>query len=395
MRGVLATLAAALGFFSVSDTLANVVVKGDAAAAYSLAPWDGVIAANLAQTEMSTEPVSGRQSHLAQLAREAIILDATAVEALDVLGLQAQLRGETGVALNIFSQSMALSRRELRPQIWAIEEAVSRGDIDGALHQYDIALRTSRRGPDMLFPVLASAISEPKVRTALIRRLRAGPIWNERFITYVGRAQIDPVAAVSFFREGERLGLPIKDSDRTAVVNALARRGKIELAWDYYSTFRSADNNRSRDAKFTSNIEAPAVFDWTPHNAPGISGIIQQGRDGGVVDFSAAPSVGGVVLEQLQVLAPGRYSFESTVEDLEQPERSKPYWVLSCQSGQEIGRIPLPNAQSTQKRVTGSFNLPSGCSVQTLALVLRSSDEVSGVSGRVISAQIVPVNDGE
>lgn len=393
VRGGLATLAAAIGWFSVSDTLANVIVKGDGLAAYALAPWDGVIVANLAQAEISDIPISDEKSRPAGLAREAIRLDPTAVEALDVLGLQAQLRGETERAREIFSQSLSLTRRELRPQIWAIEEAVSRGDIVGALHQYDIALRTSRRAPEILFPVLGSAIAKPKIRSNLIAVLETRPAWGKRFIEYLARGQISADAAVSFFLEGEPVGLPIEDIHRTSLVNALANQGQNEEAWNFYSTFRRTERNRSRDPNFESMIEKPAVYDWSPRYSPGISSSVHRGEDRNVFDFSAAPSVGGVVLQQRQALPRGAYVFESTIEDLDQPDRSRPYWTLSCIGGKEMKRISVPNAVESRVKFSGRFQVPSGCDAQILALTIRPSDDISGVSGRVVRAQISPVSE--
>lgn len=344
---------------------------------------------------MSMAPVSTEHSEPARLAREAIKMDATAVQALEVLGLQAQLRGDTSRAREIFSQSIKLSRRELRPQIWAIEDAVSRGDIAGALRQYDIALRTSRRAYDTLFPVLAAAIAEPKIRQHLITLLQTGPVWSERFITYVGRGTINPVAAVPFFRAGELADLPIDDVSRTSLVNALVKRGEVGRAWDYYKSFRDARTISSRNPNFSESIDDPAVFDWTPSNAPGLSVSIQQGREGGSVDFSAAPSVGGIAIEQRQFLAPGAYKFESVMEGIEQPDRSRPYWALTCQSGRRIARFPVPNSGDAPIRFERRLNVPSGCVAQSLALVVRPSDEISGVYGRVLSAQLLRANDNE
>lgn len=395
VRIVLAVAAGLVGWLSVSDTLANVAVKADAHTAFEMAPWDGVIAAKVAQADMSVAPVSDDKSDIAAIAREALSLDPTVVDALAVLGLQAQLRGDTEKARDVFAHSLALSRRELRPQLWAIEEAVSRGDVVGALRQYDIALRTSRRAPDILFPVLASAIAEPKVRAALISMMRTDPVWSTRFIAYVGRGQIDPIAAVAFFQEGQAVGIPIDDANRTSLVNALFSQERTEEAWDYYSSFRRVEKDRSRDPDFSASIQKPAVFDWTPRSSSGMSASLQPARDGGVVEFSAAPSAGGIVLEQRQALSSGDYVFDGLIEGVEQPERSRPYWVLKCSSGRELGRIPIPNSNGARANVVGRFTVPSDCVTQTLSLVVRPSDEIGGVFGRALKARLLPASSDQ
>lgn len=391
-RAVLAVLAAIIGYASVTASLAAVAVKADPAIAHMLAPWNGHITADLAEQRFTLEPQSGTNSEPARLARLALRQDATAVEALSVLGLQAQLRNDTEQARRLFDYSQALSQRELRPRIWAIEEAVSRGDIAGALEHYDIALRTSRSARDVLFPVLASAIAEPKVRSALVEVMATEPVWGEGFVNYVAASGIDPQAAVRFFSEGQRGALPVDDADRTRVVNALVARGFFDEAWQYYASFRpAAKRHRSRDANFSLITEAPARFDWTAINDSGLSASIQPGGNGGLLDFAASPSTGGTVLRQMQLLPSGTYRLEGHGSGIEQPERSLPYWILTCRDGRELGRVTMPNSAQGNGNFSGRFTVPSDCPVQTLSLVIRPTAEITGVSGQIDRVRLVPV----
>lgn len=393
LRAIFAVAAVLTAWFSVRDTLANVVVKIDAERAHELAPWDGQITATMAQSEMDYSPSSDRRSLAAKLAHQGLSQDPTAVEALDVLALQAQLRGNTASARSIFNHSLALSRRELQPHIWAIEEAVSRGDIATALQEYDVALRTSRQARAILFPVLASAIAEPKIRTALVECLKKESAWRDRFIRYVGAGKIDAKAAMLFYLEGGKAGLPIGSSDRVSIVNALYKQGDYSHAWQYYRTFRPAVMTHSRDANFSAKIQFRTVFDWRPYNRGGLSSSIQQGRDSGMLEFAAAPSVGGVVLEQHQVFPSGTYSFESNMEEIDQRPESQPYWLLKCRGGRELGRFETVNSEKAEGSVTGRFSVPPDCPVQILSFVLRSSTKISGVYGRVTRAMVSPIDD--
>ena len=161
VRLALALLAVVLGFMSVRDSLANALAKADAARAHALAPGNGVISALYAQELFSSRPNTDPRSSAAQAARDALLDDATAADALTVLAFQAQLRGDREKADAIFRYSSQLSRRELRPRLWQIEAAVARGDIAGALRQYDIALRTSKEAGPLLYPTLGAAMAEP------------------------------------------------------------------------------------------------------------------------------------------------------------------------------------------------------------------------------------------
>jgi hypothetical protein len=392
VRGGLTVAALLLAYASLADTLANVAVKLDPARAHRMAPDDGKITAALAEQRFTLKPEASAGSEPARLARLALAQDATAVGALSVLGLQAQLRGETDQARRLFAHSLALSRRELRPRIWAIEEAVSRGDIREALRSYDVALRTSRRAPDLLFPVLASAIGEPKVRAALLELMKVRPSWEPAFIEHVRASTLNPGAAVLFFDEGARAGLPVLDRHRTGVVNNLLASGSHEQAWSYYSSFRrGAEPRRSRDPNFAQFIEAPAPFDWIAINSAGVSASVRPDKANGMVEFAASPTTGGAVLQQMQMLPVGSYRLSGRSSGIEQPDRSLPYWALACSDGRELGRVVVPNSADRGGAFSGTFEVPSDCPIQTLTLVARASDELGGVSGEIHRAELAPI----
>jgi len=393
IRGTAALAAAFLAYASVSATLANVVVRIDPVHAHRLSPSDGQITAAAAEQSFALTPDASIDSEVTRLAQLALRQDATAVSALSVLGLQAQLRRDVTGARELFSYSHQLSRRELRTQIWAIEEAVARGDIASALEHYDRALRTSRRARDILFPVLARAIAEPVVRAPLLETLSSDSAWGRAFIRYVAANAPEPQAVVLFFREGARAGLPIEDDDRSRLVNALVAEGATDEAWSLYDSFRrEASRERSRDPNFELRTQVPAVFDWTALNPQGLAASIQRGEDGGVVHFSAGSGAGGTVLRQMQLLPPGLYRIEGRSRGIDQPEYSRPYWALTCHDGQELGRVPLPSSGDTPASFTGRFRVPSECPVQTLSLVVRASDAIAGIQGQIDTVQLVPVS---
>lgn len=393
IRGAAALVAAALGFSSVSATLANVIARADPARAHHLTIGHGHLTAAAAEQIFERAPNSAVESEAAKLSELALRQDPTAVSALSVLGLQAQLRGDGDRARELFSYSQRLSRRELTSQIGAIGEAVARGDIAGALKQYDRALRTSHGARDILFPVLARALAEPQVRERLLDTIASKPSWSESFLRYAATNAPEPRAVHTFFQDASRAGIDIKDDDRNRLVNALVAAGATDEAWRFYESFRpSADRKRSRDPKFALDAEILAVFDWNTLNPEGVSTSIQQGQNGGVVHFSAASGAGGAILRQMQLLPPGGYQLKGRSLGIEQPRYSQPYWVLTCHDGRELGRVLLPKSGDKWEHFTGRFTVPSKCAVQTLSLVVRASEHVAGVQGRVDTAQLVPTS---
>ena len=378
------------GYLGFTASAANVVVKVDPARAHLLAPSNGVITADYAQTLFTRHPTADNNARSVRLAREALRQDPTTVEALTVLGLQAQLRNDAARTDRIFSYSTLLSRRELRPKIWAIEDAVTRGDIAEALRQYDLALRTSFDAQALLFPTLTAALAEPRIRAGVLRILATNPVWEESFVNYASASDINPEGAMRLFAEGRQTGLVIPKDRRADLVNALFRAGKADMAWKAYADLRSgAVRNQSRDPEFALTANTRTIFDWQVGEDPSLSAaILKSGDSAGVVDFAVPPGTGGVLVHQTELLPPGDYRLEGKSTGIDQPERSQPYWVLTCQDGREAGGIPVPNSTQNKGAFSGNFTIPQGCPIQTLSLIAVSSDDISGVSGQIVRAQL-------
>src|SRR3546814_18949884 len=73
---------------------------------------------------------------------------------------------------------------------------------------------------------------------------------------------------------------------------------------------------------------------------------------------------GGPLLQQLQILPPGDYMLEGHSFGIEQPKRSRPYWILRCQAGGEIARVDVPNPSQAGGRFQGTVSIPANCPEQ-------------------------------
>lgn len=390
----LALAATMLGYGAVAHSLAMVLRTDAPEWAYVLAPWDGRITASLSAKLSGPEAGAAQRAKADRLARLALRQDPTAVAAAATLGLNALVRGEAETARRILVYSDRLSRRDLRTRLWALEDAVARDDISGALHHYDIALRTSRSAPALLYPVLVSAITDAEISDALINTLSAQPVWTQSFIEFAVGNGTDSRAIVRFFRGLHDAAIPVSDSARAAVINRLIAEKLFDEAWSYYShIYRGTDRRHGRDPQFTADLAPPSVFDWVSMGgSSGVSTSIQRNARGGVFDFAAPASVGGPLLQQMQMLPPGDYQIEGRSVDIEQPESSRPYWTLVCLEGPEVGRVAVPNSVQDNGTFRGRFAVPSSCAVQYLRLVARPSNLVGGLAGQIENVTLRPAS---
>jgi hypothetical protein len=391
VRGGLAALVAVTGYCSATYSLAQAVSEQNVVRAHDLAPGDGVITARLAASLAGPEATSADRARSDQLARQALRQDPTAVVAVSTLGLNAQARDDSAGARRIFAYAEKLSRRNLPTQLWAIEDAVARGDVPDALRHYDVTLRTTPKAADILYPVLASASADPAIRQALARTLLARPAWSNEFTNFLSVNSPDAAGTAQLFTQLRRNGVAVQAFANAGVINKLVTNGQAEAAWSYYSAItKGADRLKSRDPQFTGDLDTPSLFDWILPKNDAVNASIQRGDGGGIFDFSGPSSVGGPLLQQTQMLTPGDYQITGHSIGIDQVEGARPYWALLCQDNREIGRVVLPNSSEQNGNFAGRFTVPQQCPAQTLVLVARPSDKIDGINGQIDRVQLAP-----
>lgn len=390
VRGILAGMVAILGGVGASLALAWPQANRNPVFAHRLAPYDGQLTGRAALATAVKAIADG--SALAEsdmLARQALRQDANAVAAVVTLGMNAEARGEIAAARHFFNYAQSLTRRDRRIQLWAIEDAVRRNDVAGAIQQYDITLRTMPQLGEILYPILIQSSGNQEIRSYLVQSLAQAPMWRDDFVEYASKNKsVDPNAAVILLAALAAVQVPVAAEAKNGVLNSLVSIGKLEAAWKYYRIFYpGSSRSRSRDPEFSRGGDVPSPFDWVPVG----NDHITTGISGGIFDFAVSASVGGRLLQQLQLLPPGDYQLTGKSNGIDQSPKSRPYWQLSCSDGKEIGRISLSNSSERQGQFSGKFTVPAGCPVQMLVLIARPSEAIGGSTGQITKVQLVPV----
>jgi hypothetical protein len=392
IRLALSLVAALLGYLAVMHALAMVIQKRSPGGAHALAPGNGFITGELAGKLADSDATAQDRVQVDRLARLALRQDPTSADAAAALGLNAQIRGDRRSARRLFAYVQALSRRNVQTQLWEIGDAIDRNDVPAILTHYDIALRTSSDVSPLLFHTIAMMDVDPNFLAALARTLARQPAWANAFFDYIVVNGKDPGTTASLFEAVIHLGGNIPDENSASVINALIGAGRLEQAWAYYAaTHPGAARDMSRDPRFQNQTEAPSAFDWTPIDDGSISASIQpDGHLGGILTFAAPPSIGGQAARQIEMLPSGNYVIEGRSEGIDQTQDARPYWSLSCNDGRLLGRVDLPNSKVASGLFRGRFTVPADCPIQVLALDLRPSSAVSGVTGQIDRAVLRP-----
>lgn len=369
---------------SLLATVAGLVGKAAPHRALQLWPFDGRINSAAATATVRTGEALNSRGPLSHFARKALAQDPTTASAAGVIGLQKELRGDHKGALQAFTYAARLSARELETHLWAINNAAQRGDLATVFSHYDMALRTSRQAPELLFPVLANALSDKLVREHLSFVASDAP-WRRDFLVYAAQRgpQID--ATMTFFAEGPQKGLPVEADVKDALVTSAFNRGMHLQAWNYFLQQRSPLRpNRSTDPSFSAAGAANTPFDWRIPETALADARFERTRDGSSFAYQIAADFSGPILQQVTALAPGRYRIEKVPS---QPQRKTVgvTWAVTCLiSSRPVARIP--DAENDT-----SFTVPAGCPFQMLMLEAGPVRPHANTEGAYKRVEVVPI----
>lgn len=392
-RVALACGIAVLGYQSIVFSVAQVTARSHPEAADARIAYDGRLGAAHAAALTTAADVSvGKRAQAKILSHTALLRDPTAVSAAATLGIATLAQGDTANARRLLAYAQMLSRRNVPTQLWSIEDAVRRGDISGALHWYDIALRTHPDLSEILYPVLAQASRDATIRAALVRTLAGKPPWSASYVGFAAAQRDDPQNIAALFAGLRTRGVAIPPAAQTSVVGVLLDAGNIDEAWRYYAAIRpGAIRTRTRDPRFAAVLDTPSAFDWITLSDTSLAASIQRTRDGGVFEFAAPASLGGPVLQQVQLLPAGIYRLSGHSDGIAQEPRALPYWTLTCRTdGRELGRVVMPNSAQSGGAFAGTLTVPANCPVQVLTLFVQASDAIGGTSGQIDRVMLAP-----
>jgi len=314
------------------------------------------------QPQLSPDDLARAES----MARSSLQREALNPVALRILAVADIHRGNEQRANQLLVLAERFSRRDALTQMLLIEARVSANDIAGALQHYDRALRVSKSSAHILLPVLTSATGDPAVREQLRPMLARRPQWLPLFVDELGRQkQIAPSILLDL---SYAMGLqPSSEQDASLVqqmVGHMIRRGGYTAALTMLGVGERR-HNQVRNGSFEhSNMFPP--FDWSFPNLGGWTAspghVLDQGTQ---LELRANYAAGGIIAQQLLMLAPGRYALRYRTE--QSPiEESPKIRVLCRKSGKEHLIVEAPLAsEGKPEGPMAIFTVPvSGCTEQ-------------------------------
>lgn len=379
--GLVLSLSVGAIWLSVSNGVARTAANRKPELALQWLPMDSSANAKRAETLLRRSPRLDNLTAVESLAKAALVRDPTNVSAVRTLGVLYELRKQRKAAERLMMYSSALSRRDLPTRIWFIERAVSNGDIDQALREYDIALSASQRSQELLFPILINAAADDEIRTALTTRLSRKPPWRSAFLSQV--INTSPTKAAELSLALSAAGSALSSEEKTALMWQLAQKGSYSVAGAVHSqlgpTRPSANYVLNGDF---SALEAGTPFEWQYGSAYGARARVDAVGSGAnpALTFDMNIDEGGELARQIVLLKPGKYSLSFHLGALQDHKPGRLRLRLACveQSKLSLFLVEASPPASGAEKTTKAFHVPLRCPAQILQIEGVGSDELSG-----------------
>lgn len=383
--GLWLAVLAAIAIVMLRHSLAYVVRPFDPALALRLDPGNAEVAAARSEQLLRNDPAARDEAET--LARRALRRSPLSAAGARMLATTRDLAGDTVAARRLMAYSERLSRRDLPTQLWLIETAVARNDIEGALRHYDIALRSTEASKALLFPVLINALAQPAVVHGLIATIAARPAWADAFLEAASRGAADMGGMATLLGGLAKGGYSLPDTVVSQATARLIDAQRFDLAWEVYSASHPAAAHLNlRDPDFSHAGTGASRFEWDIIGGNGLSAEPRlQGSAAGLA-YSAATGAGGPVARQLLVLRSGEFELDGRVLERSPGSAAAQVRLTCAQGGQPIVTIAAGSSS-----FAGHFAIPATCLAQWIEIVVEGGDNPLGASGVIGEIRIHPV----
>lgn len=389
-RIAIAAIGMVLALAVVSNGLAVWLKQAAPVTAARLAPGNADIAAAAARSRV-IDPADIEAPAVRASIETALERDVTITGAIELRASQFDASGDGARAARLFALSDAISRRSLPTRLWLIQRSVDRGDVPGALANFDIALRTSEVAPEILFPILAGATSDAALAGPIARLLDRPSDWRVMFLNHAIEEGGDPADIGRVILRMRDRGVIVDNQVDQKLIAALVASAEFGLARRVHDALHPTIPNRPlvADPDFSRPGQS-FPFGW----GLGQDGEAWAARD--VVDgrpaliYQSTSSGEGPVATQLLLLPAGQYRISARSAGAATDPASPPFWSVTCAGpdGPQIALLDQP--VRTGALTSADFTVRADCAAQWLALNLRPSERAGGQAGAVASVSVIP-----
>lgn len=366
------------GWRIINDTTAFTGARIDPEGALSAKANSPEALVALAEQRLVAASSSSEIDDAAKFAQAALISNPLEERAVRVLAFAADLKGDDDRAKELMKAANDRSRRDEAVQAWLFNQAITSGDIGGALDHADALFRINLKPDADVLRTLARLVVDEKARPIIAERLATGVPWRPALLNTLAQ-EIDPAITYAFFDELGQSPRPPDNMELRPFIETLISRRNYDLSYLVWLHFLPAERRQVLPYVYNGDFEFPITqlpFDWNYRDPPGARTGIVILPDPGIghalrIEF-ADTRVDYHNLSKVLMLAPGHYVFGGMAKaDQLESERGL-LWRIACAgSGAKIGETAAVKGTFAWGSFSLAFDVPDeNCRAQTLTLAL-------------------------
>lgn len=244
---------------------------------------------------------------LARAGRATFLVEPTNSNAVSLMAMARQLRGDVQGARRLYQDALRIDKRNRIANLWLIEDASANGRVGYILDRYDVLLRTGGPTSAALYDTLATALKEPAIIPHLEARLARNPPWAEQFWLRVtpNPSAIANVGVLRTRLHDRKVINPASNDDD--IVRRLVGVEEFDIAADLAHRLAGApvgEGMTLRNGGFTHKPRVPP-FDWETFSSADYGAELDPSAR--TLTYYSVTAVDNLVARQLLEAKPGRY----------------------------------------------------------------------------------------
>jgi hypothetical protein len=329
-----------IGLFvtSLLQTISNITQNKNPDLVTDFLPWTAAGTSFRADQLIARPHSSEVLRDVSTLARRSLVAQAVNASALRALGLAEDANRQSGYAAQIMALATRVSRRELGAQLWLINTYARSDNIAATLEHYDTAMRTNYESHKYLFPVLAQAISDERLQTALVPYVTEDAPWLARFVDYIVSTSQHPDALAHILvRAGGLAKTEAHQGQEQALLAVLIAKKQYTEAHYAYQHLPGFNQTILSSAAINtaSDYASAGIFGWQTFSGPTVGAAFANDGSGVSANLQAfaAPGERSLVARKLLFLDAGHYDLHVRYSNLSVDRGAAVIWQLLCAQG--------------------------------------------------------------
>jgi hypothetical protein len=311
-------------------------------------------------------------------AREALLDNPLTPEALTLLARASDQKGDEGRASQLMILASRVNPKDLRSQLWLLNQDLRSARVDAALERIDVLLRSqSGQVIDQLATALTPLLMGEPYRSAYVKLLRTNPPWRPVWFVELIRRSTDLTGLNYLFGELQAAEQGPTEKELEAFLMRLTEAGLLDEAHDAWMRSLPLERRDEADLLYNAHFNYPLTnlpFEWVITPVPRALAQVDTQNSARVlnVEFLGGPVNFGHVSHLLN-LAPGAYQFKGREHSEDLQNELGLRWRIFCigDTSDTLGTTDPMNGNSPWRDFSADFVVPRDkCFYQKLVLEL-------------------------